>query len=150
MKNIEFLADPTVGEVRIGCTPWLAASFGAAVIERLARLYPRIMFHLVTGYAEGLHDGLCDRNRPVDRMEIGPIVDERLRFEFLFDDRCVVVTSSQSPWARGEVLSAELVNEPWVLPPPGSGMTSIAMKPSPRAGSLILTRPSSPTPPRSG
>src|SRR5262245_59831494 len=33
VKNIEFLADPTVGEVRIGCTPLLAASFVSAVID---------------------------------------------------------------------------------------------------------------------
>src|SRR5215471_21606874 len=34
VKNIEFLADPTAGEVRIGCTPLLAASFVSAVIDR--------------------------------------------------------------------------------------------------------------------
>jgi Bacterial regulatory helix-turn-helix protein, lysR family len=31
VKNIEFLADPTAGEVRIGCNPFLAASFVPAV-----------------------------------------------------------------------------------------------------------------------
>src|SRR5437899_4936078 len=30
VKNIEFLADPTAGEVRIGCTPLLASSFVSA------------------------------------------------------------------------------------------------------------------------
>src|SRR5947208_2382863 len=30
VRNIEFLADPTAGEVRIGCTPLLAASFVSA------------------------------------------------------------------------------------------------------------------------
>src|SRR5215203_6736313 len=34
IKNIEFLADPTAGEVRIGCTPILAASFVSAVVDR--------------------------------------------------------------------------------------------------------------------
>src|SRR6478609_7224160 len=34
LKTIEFLADPTAGEVRIGCTPLLAASFVSAVIDR--------------------------------------------------------------------------------------------------------------------
>ena len=47
VKNIEFLADPTAGEVRIGCNPSLAASFVSAVIDRLSRRYPRIVFHLV-------------------------------------------------------------------------------------------------------
>ena len=35
VKDIEFLADPTAGEVRIGTTPPLAASFVSAVIDRL-------------------------------------------------------------------------------------------------------------------
>ena len=48
VKNIEFLADPTAGDVRIGCTPILAASFVSAVVDRLSRRYPRIVFHLVT------------------------------------------------------------------------------------------------------
>ncbi len=55
VKNIEFLADPAAGEVRIGCNPLLAASFASAVVDRLSRRYPRIMFHLVTGYVEALH-----------------------------------------------------------------------------------------------
>ena len=49
VKNIEFLADPTAGEVRIGSTPFLAASFVSALVDRLSRRYPRIVFHLVTG-----------------------------------------------------------------------------------------------------
>ena len=45
VKNIEFLADPTAGEVRIGSTIPLAASFVYAVIERLSRRYPRSEEH---------------------------------------------------------------------------------------------------------
>src|SRR5437016_3629797 len=52
VKTIEFLADPAAGEVRIGCTPILGASFVSAVIDRLSRHYPRIVFHLVTAPAE--------------------------------------------------------------------------------------------------
>ncbi len=55
VKNIAFLSDPAAGEVRIGCTPTLAESFGSRVVDRLSRHYPRIVFHLVTGYAEELH-----------------------------------------------------------------------------------------------
>ena len=47
VKNIEFLADPTAGEVRIGSKPFVAASFVSAVVDRLSRRYPRIVFHLV-------------------------------------------------------------------------------------------------------
>ena len=47
VKNIEFLADPTAGEVRIGCNSILATSFVSAVVDRLSRRYPRIVFHVV-------------------------------------------------------------------------------------------------------
>jgi DNA-binding transcriptional LysR family regulator len=48
VKNIEFLADPSAGEVRVGSGYNLVGSFVSAVVDRLARLYPRIVFHLVT------------------------------------------------------------------------------------------------------
>ena len=55
VKNIEFLADPEAGDVRIGCNPFLAASFVSAVVDRLSQRLPRIVFHLVTGGNETLH-----------------------------------------------------------------------------------------------
>src|SRR5258708_22282231 len=58
VKNIEFLADPTAGEVRIGCLPLLGASFASAVVDRLSRRYPRILFHVATGVVEALHHEL--------------------------------------------------------------------------------------------
>src|SRR6185437_7346933 len=47
LKNIEFLADPSSGEIRVGCTPLLAASFASAVVDRLSQRHPGIVFHLV-------------------------------------------------------------------------------------------------------
>jgi DNA-binding transcriptional LysR family regulator len=130
VKNIEFLADPAAGEVRIGSNIALAASFTSAIIDRLSRRYPRIVFHLVTGFGEALLEALRERN--VDLLiarRFGPIPDERVDFEFLFDDACVVAAGAQSPWARRRKIAlAELVNEPWVLPPLGSGIISIALE----------------------
>jgi DNA-binding transcriptional LysR family regulator len=141
VKKIEFLADPTAGEVRIGANPALAAGFASVVIDRLSRRYPRITFHLVSGFAEGLLEQLHERN--VDFLiarRFGPIDEERVDFEFLFDDVCVVVAGAQSRWARRRSIPlAELVNEPWVLPPPGSGIISIEME-SFRAGGLEYPR----------
>jgi DNA-binding transcriptional LysR family regulator len=128
VKNIERLADPTVGEARIVCTPLLAASYVSAVIDRLSRRYPRMAFHLVTGYVATLHRELSGRN--VDLLiarRFGPIAEERLDFEFLFDDPSVVAAGAQSPWARRRRIEfAELLKESWVLPPPGSEIASIA------------------------
>src|SRR5712671_6258227 len=122
LKNIEFLADPAAGEVRIGCTPLLAASFVSAVVDRLSRRYPRIVFHLVTGQVEALHRELSERN--VDLLaarRFGPIADERLSFEFLFDDSFVVAAGLRHPSVRRRKIElAELASEAWVLPPPGS------------------------------
>lgn len=130
VKNIEFLADPTAGEVRVGCNAFLAASFASAVVDRLCRRYPRIMIHLTTGYYEGLRRDLSERN--VDLLiarKIGPVVDEGLDFEFLFDEPCIIAVGAQNPWARRrQIALADLVSERWVLSSPGGGMASIAME----------------------
>ena len=129
VKNIAFLADPTAGELRIGTTTFLAASFVSALVDRLSRRYPRIVFHLVTGYTETLHRELAERN--VDLLIIrgsGPIADPRYDFEFLFDDSYVVAAGAQNQWVRRRRIEiAELVNELWVLPPPNSVIGSIVM-----------------------
>ena len=129
VKNIEFLADPTVGEVRVGCNPFLAASFVSAAIDRLSRLYPRIVFRLVTAYAETLHRELIERN--VDLLIArgsGSAADERLDYELLFDDPYFVAAGAHNPWTRRRKIElAELVNEPWVLPPPASTLGSVAV-----------------------
>jgi DNA-binding transcriptional LysR family regulator len=130
VKNIEFIADPTAGEVRVGSTPLLAASFVSAVTDRLSRRYPRMVFHLVTGYVETLHRELSERNVDlVIARRFGPMADERLGFEFLFDDSSVVAAGAQSPWVRRRRIEfAELADQLWVLPPPGSGIASLAME----------------------
>src|SRR5690242_5335614 len=127
LKTIEFLADPTAGEVRIGSSALLAASFVSALVDQLSRRYPGIVFHLVTGHVPALHRELIERN--VDLLIVrrfGPIADERLDFEFLFDDSYVVAAGARNPWVRRRKIElADLVNESWVLPPPGSVIASV-------------------------
>jgi DNA-binding transcriptional LysR family regulator len=130
VKNIEFLADPAAGEVRIGSNPLLAASFTTAIVDRLSRRFPRMKFRLTTGYVEELHRGL--REREFDLLiawNIGPLSDDRLSFEFLFDDSWVIATGAQSPWARRRKIAIpDLMKEQWVLPPPESAVTSMAIE----------------------
>jgi DNA-binding transcriptional LysR family regulator len=141
VKNIEFLADPTAGEVRIGSSALLAASFVSALVDRLSRRYPRIVFRLATGHVEALHRELSERSVDlVIARRFGPIADERLDFEFLFDDSFVVAAGAQSSWVRRRRIElAELVNESWVLPPPGSVIASVVMEAF-RAGELDYPR----------
>ena len=130
LRNIEFLADPTAGEVRIGCSSILATSFVSAVIERLLQRYPKIAFHLVIGRIEVLHRELSERNVDVViAQRLGPIADERLDFEFVFDASFVVAAGAQNPWIRRRRIGlAELVNESWTLPPRTSVLGSTAME----------------------
>jgi DNA-binding transcriptional LysR family regulator len=128
VKNIEFLADPTAGELRIACNASLATSFLSAVIDRLSRRYPRISFHVAVRQTESLHRELSERN--VDLLvtrRFGELADERLDFECLFADAYVVVAGAKSPWVRRRrVELAELVNEPWTLSPSDNVLGGVA------------------------
>lgn len=130
VRHIEHLADPTAGEVRIGSTTFLAASFVSALIDRLSRRYPRIIFHLVSGYVDALHRELSARK--VDLLILrsaGPFADDRLHFEFLFEDRYVVVAGAGSRWVqRRKIQLSELAGESWTLPPAASVIGSIVME----------------------
>ena len=44
IKDIEFIADPLAGELRIGCPESIAAGFLLPVLERLTSEHPRIKF----------------------------------------------------------------------------------------------------------
>jgi DNA-binding transcriptional LysR family regulator len=73
-----------------------------------------------------------DRN--VDLLIVrrfGSIADERLDFEFLFDESdesFVVAAGARHQWVRRRRIElADLANEPWVLPPPESVIGSIAL-----------------------
>ena len=120
IKDIEFLSDPTAGEVRIGSTDALAASFISAVIDRLSRRHPRISFHVVTGTAKLLRRELAVRS--VDLLIFRnrtTIADEHQSFEFLFESPHVVAAGANNPWAgRRRVELAQLKGELWALPPP--------------------------------
>jgi DNA-binding transcriptional LysR family regulator len=123
VKNIEFLADPGAGEVRIGSGYHHAPGFVSTVAERISQRYPRIVFRLVSAdTTEQLERELYARN--VDLLiarRWGSISDEQLSFEHLFDDPNFIVAGTQHPLARRRRIDpAEVINEPWVLPPPES------------------------------
>jgi len=46
IRTIEHLADPTVGEVRIGCSESLISAILAPVIPRFSRQYPRVQLYV--------------------------------------------------------------------------------------------------------
>ena len=129
LKNIEFLAHPAAGEVRIGSIIPLAASFVAAVVDRLSRRHPGIVFHLAATDAETLHRNLTDRSLDFAIIKrIGPFADQQFSIETLFHDLFVVVAGMKHPWARRRNIElAELTSQSWVLPPPETVAGAVLM-----------------------
>jgi DNA-binding transcriptional LysR family regulator len=118
VKDIEFLADPTAGELRIGCSETMAAGPVLNVFNALRRRHPRIVFHIVNGAAPTLYRELAERNVELLLTRITRALPEDMTTEILFDDFVVVAAAVQNPWTRRRRLQlAELLHEPWTLPP---------------------------------
>jgi DNA-binding transcriptional LysR family regulator len=119
VKDIESLADPTAGEVRIGSTVALGESVVAALVDRLFRRYPRFVFNILTGSSEEMRTALNERR--VDLLiarERGPIADKRLCFESLYENPYIVAAAVENPWAhRRRIELSDLFSEMWTLPP---------------------------------
>ncbi|HEV3184882.1 MAG TPA: LysR family transcriptional regulator [Xanthobacteraceae bacterium] len=123
LRDIEYLADPAVGEVRIGCPESLAAGFVPAMIEEFSRRHPQVTFDVVDTAIAALEFREL-RERRIDLM-LGRIprdfADDEITVDNLFDDRLLVVASAESRWARRrKIAPAELLDEPWILAPPSN------------------------------
>jgi DNA-binding transcriptional LysR family regulator len=119
IKEVDFLADPAKGEVRVGC-PETLAGVVSSMIDRMSRRHPQITVQVVpTEPAMMQLSGLRDRS--VDLLLgrlVRPKVDNDIETESLFEERYVVVAGSKNPWAgRRKINLSKLVNEPWVLLP---------------------------------
>jgi DNA-binding transcriptional LysR family regulator len=122
IRDIEFLANATVGELRIGCVESLASAILPAVIQQFSRQYPGVVMHVQRLITPSLElPELRDRSLDIAlaRMVSPPTDDDELNVEVLFDDHLVVAAGAHSRWSRrARVDLAELVDEPWVLTPP--------------------------------
>jgi DNA-binding transcriptional LysR family regulator len=120
LRDIEFLIDPTIGEVRVGCPENLAAGFVPAIIERLSQFHPRVVVHVITAQT-GMQEFRELRERNVDLMlgrQFRAIADDDINMEIVGQDRFFVAAGSQSLWTRRRKISlADLVGEPWILNP---------------------------------
>jgi DNA-binding transcriptional LysR family regulator len=128
VQDIAFLADPTAGELRIGCPEAIAAGPVLAVINRLTRRHPRLVFHVMTGNAPSTHRGLVDRTIEVGITRlIGRVDEDVLRVEKLFDDDLVIAAGARNPLTRRKRIElGELVHEKWVMPLNDSFSTALA------------------------
>jgi DNA-binding transcriptional LysR family regulator len=123
LQDIEFLANHQAGDLRIGSTAALAEGIVLAVLNRLSRRYPRVVFHVATDNAAStLYDQLRERSIELGFVRMSGLVHEDdIDAEMLFEEPLVVVAGAENPWVRRRKIElSELVNEPWTWPPPKS------------------------------
>jgi len=124
VREIEFLADPTGGEVRVGCSEMMNAGLLPAAIDRLSRRYRRLLFTVMV--APNVVEQYCDlRERRVDFVfgRIGTPIEDDLDAELLYEDPLIVVAGAGNKWLRRRNIEpAELIDEPWCLAPYDSGI----------------------------
>jgi DNA-binding transcriptional LysR family regulator len=131
IREIEFIKDPTIGEVHIGATSTIAeVGIVAAVIDHMSQKYPRVSFRVVEATPERLFHELRDRNLDlIILLTFDPVAGNDIVSEMLYEDRMVIVAAANNPWTRRcRVELADLVNEHWTLPEPGHPVTSIVAK----------------------
>lgn len=121
LQELEFLSDPTVGDLRIGSSESIAAGLLPAVIDRFTPQHPGVRINVVQTVLSNMRYREL-RERSIDLL-LGwtptPFDEEDLVAEPLLNDPRVVVVGRQSKWARASKLKlADLSTERWVLPPP--------------------------------
>ena len=122
IKDIEFLADPTSGDISIGCPESLAASILPPVIQQFSQRYPGVALEIKSVASPALDlPELRERRLDIviERMSRPLVVDgDDLNVEILFHDNLIVAAGAQSRWAKRDKIDlAELVNERWILAP---------------------------------
>ena len=129
VRDINFLSNPTEGDLRIGCTDSLSTTIIPQIIGRFSRQYPRVVLHLDdvgASATESFGPGLRDRKYDLVLQRIAwPLPKEQatddIHAEVLFEDDLIVAAGSNTKWARRRKIElSELITEPWILPPAGT------------------------------
>ena len=91
--------------------------------------HPRMVFDVVTGPVLSLYRDLTERKIELVITRLVDFANRRnMTIETLFEDDIVVVAAAQNPWTRRRRIDlADLVDEPWTLPPRDTGIGAFAV-----------------------
>lgn len=125
IRDIDFLADPSAGEVRIGCDESISAATLPAIIQRFSEQCPGVILDIddialdtfPPNLREHGYDVVLTRLRGRPLAELKSLKD--INAEVLFNDELVVATGTQTKWARRRKIDlADLIDAPWILAGP--------------------------------
>jgi DNA-binding transcriptional LysR family regulator len=116
VQEIEYLSDPTTGEIRIGCTEVMSAGLVSVALDRLLRRHPQWVFHLhianAAAHLELLRSRTCE---VVVGRPMLPQVPPDVETAPLFCEKRLVVVGLRSKWCgRRKIALADLLDEPWI------------------------------------
>jgi DNA-binding transcriptional LysR family regulator len=116
VKEIEFLADPGAGELRIGFSELPAGGLIPAAIDRLSRRYPRMIVRTEQGDAWDVLNHLHQRKCEIAILRLpSPEHAADLAVHPLYQEQMFVVAGFRSKWVRQRRVNlADLAEEPWI------------------------------------
>ena len=121
VRDIEFLSDPTKGEVRIGCADTITGTVLAPVVQEFCRKYPDITITIEplassTLELPELHSRKLDAFvTRLSKPHADDPLGDALNVEILFDDEVVIAAGADSRWARRRKIGlADLLDASWV------------------------------------
>jgi DNA-binding transcriptional LysR family regulator len=127
IRDIEFLSDPSAGEVRIG-SPESISTVIPQMFQRFSEQFPNVVLDVDSGFSHAMLLKLDDRSldlvlaRDLRESKAGDPgidfsgIDHRFNVEILFDDELIVAAGKHSSWARRRHIDlAELIEQPWIL-----------------------------------
>jgi DNA-binding transcriptional LysR family regulator len=120
VRDIEYLANPEGGEVRIACPEFLSADLLPRAIGIFSAKHPRVVFSVVQ------QDTTTLENQELQQRLVDIVLcripnkfeDDDLNVEPLLLDPHRITVGTSSPWARKRKIElVELAGEQWILPP---------------------------------
>lgn len=118
LRELEHLADPEAGEVRLGAMETLQAGVVAAAVQAQLRRHPRMRFHFESGQSPELIAHFLPQ-RLVDVVVARPLVlplPVDIHGEALFHDQLRVAVGPEHPLARRRKVNlADLMDDHWIL-----------------------------------